>query len=157
MAAAALGNAPSEDVGLADPQALIQCNAAKDAVHFLGMPEGALALAQAVVYLATAPKSNSLYKGYGRVQKEIATRPAEPVPMVIRNAPTQLMAELGFGDGYRYPPDYIDGVVRQQYLPDALAGREFYRPGSTGFEREVAKRMAFWGKLRAGGKERLRE
>ncbi|MEN8150108.1 MAG: replication-associated recombination protein A [Planctomycetota bacterium] len=144
----------SEDVGVADPQALVQCNAAKDAVHFLGMPEGALALAQAVVYLATAPKSNSLYKAYGRVQKEIASRPAEPVPMVIRNAPTSLMADLGFGEGYKYPHDYVEGVVRQEYLPDGVAGREFYRPGGTGFEREIAKRMAFWGKLRAGGKER---
>jgi len=144
----------SEDVGLADPQALVQCVAAKDAVHFLGMPEGGLALAQAVVYLATAPKSNALYKGYGRVKREIEDRPAEPVPLVIRNAPTALMAELGFGDGYKYPHDYVDQVVSQQYLPESLRGREYYRPGATGFEKEVAKRMAFWARLRAEGNER---
>jgi putative ATPase len=147
----------SEDVGLADPQALVQCVAAKDAVHFLGMPEGGGALAQAVVYLATAPKSNALYKGYGRVKRDIADRPAEPVPFVIRNAPTALMAELGFGEGYKYPHDYVDQVVAQQYLPEALADREYYRPGATGFEKEVAKRMAFWARLRDEGKERRKD
>jgi len=147
----------SEDVGMADPQALVQCVAAKDAVHFIGLPEGGLALAQAVVYLATAPKSNSLDKAYGGVRKDIANRPAEPVPLVIRNAPTALMAEMGFGRGYKYPHDYVDQVVSQEYLPDALAGREYYRPGATGFEKEVAKRMAFWARLREEGKERRRD
>jgi len=147
----------SEDVGMADPQALVQANAAKDAVHFLGMPEGGLALAQAVVYLATAPKSNSLYRAYARVCRTIEEKAAEPVPLAIRNAPTSLMSELGFGAGYKYPHDYVDGVVAQEYLPAGIAGSIFYQPGGAGFEREVAKRMAFWAKLKAEGEERRRD
>jgi putative ATPase len=146
----------SEDIGLADPRALTQCMAARDAVHFLGMPEGALALAQAVVYMATAPKSNALYKAYARVKRDIADRPAEPVPMAIRNAPTELMAQMGFGEGYKYPHDYVEGVVRQEYLPDRLAGAVYYRPGSAGFEKDVGKRIAFWERLRREGREKKR-
>ena len=144
----------SEDVGLADPNALVQALAAKDAVHFIGLPEGGLALAQAVVYLATAPKSNSLTEAYGKVKRAIEERPAEPVPLVIRNAPTSLMAKLGFGDGYKYPHDYLEQVVSQEYLPDGLAGTEFYRPGAAGFEKEIAKRLAWWERLRSEGMER---
>ncbi len=146
----------SEDVGLADPQALPLAVAAKDAVHFIGMPEGALALLQAAVYLAVAPKSNALYEAWGQVQKDIEERPAEPVPLVIRNAPTDLMARLGYGDGYKYPHDYVDRVVAQVYLPEGLAGREYYRPGEAGFEREVKKRLEFWARLRREGEERRR-
>ena len=144
----------SEDVGLADPQALVQAIAAKDAVHFIGMPEGGLALAQAVVYLATAPKSNALYQAYGKVRADIESKPAEPVPLSIRNAPTALMARLGYGEGYKYPHDYVDRVVSQEYLPDGLAGKKYYEPGEAGFEREVGKRMAWWEKLRREGRDR---
>jgi len=146
----------SEDVGLADPQALVQALAAKDAVHFIGLPEGSLALAQAVVYLATAPKSNALYQAYGQVRSDIAEKPAEPVPLAIRNAPTALMARLGYGEGYKYPHDYVDQVVSQEYLPDGVAGTRYYQPGNAGFEREVGKRMAWWEKLRREGRERRR-
>lgn len=144
----------SEDIGLADPQALVQALAAKDAVHFIGIPEGGLALAQAVVYLSTAPKSNALYQAYQAVQRDIEAKPAEPVPLSIRNAPTALMARLGYGDGYKYPHDYVDQVVSQEYLPDAVAGAKYYRPGDAGFEREVGKRMTWWDKLRREGRER---
>jgi putative ATPase len=146
----------SEDVGLADPQALPLAVAAKDAVHFIGMPEGALALLQAAVYLAVAPKSNALYEAWGKVLKDIEERPAEPVPHVIRNAPTDLMARLGYGDGYKYPHDYVDRVVAQEYLPEGLVGREYYRPGEAGFEREVKKRLDYWTRLRREGEERRR-
>jgi putative ATPase len=146
----------SEDVGLADPQALVQAIAAKEAVHFVGMPEGGLALLQAAIYLATAPKSNALYEAYGRVAKDVAEHPAEPVPLSIRNAPTDLMARLGYGEGYKYPHDYVHRIVAQGYLPDGLSGRVYYRPGEAGFEREVKKRLDYWEKLRREGREEKR-
>jgi putative ATPase len=146
----------SEDVGLADPQALVQAVAAKEAVHFIGMPEGGLALLQAALYLATAPKSNALYEAWGEVAKDVAERPAEPVPLSIRNAPTGLMARLGYGEGYKYPHDYVHRVVAQDYLPEGLAGRTFYRPGEAGFEREVKKRLDYWEKLRREDREERR-
>ena len=110
-----------------------------------------------VSFKNTSPKSNSLYRAYGRVARAIENRPAEPVPLPIRNAPTSLMTELGFGEGYKYPHDYVDQVVAQEYLPPGVAGSRFYEPGSAGFEREVAKRMAFWSKLKAEGEERRRD
>ncbi|MGH7543911.1 MAG: replication-associated recombination protein A [Gemmatimonadota bacterium] len=132
----------SEDVGLADPRALEQTVAAQQAVHFIGMPEGALALAQAVVYLAVAPKSNALYAGYGRAAQDARETEREAVPLHLRNAPTGLMRELGYGAGYRYAHDERDAVVDQEHLPAALAGRIYYEPTSRGFEARVADRMA---------------
>jgi putative ATPase len=131
----------SEDVGLADPDALRQTLAARDAVHFLGMPEGALALAQAVVYLALSPKSNALYKAYKKTSGEVATGHNPPVPLHLRNAPTRLMKELGFGDGYVYAHDTQDGIGDMSCLPDSLAGTLFYQPGDRGFEAELSARM----------------
>ncbi|MEN8006938.1 MAG: replication-associated recombination protein A [Candidatus Krumholzibacteriota bacterium] len=131
----------SEDVGLADPEALRHTLAARDAVHFIGMPEGALALAQAVVYLALSPKSNALYKAYGRTSKEVAKGHNPPVPMHLRNAPTKLMKNLGFGQGYVYAHDTDEGIGRMSCLPDSLRGTDYYRPVAKGFETELAARM----------------
>ena len=131
----------SEDVGLADPQALVQANAAQQAVHFIGMPEGNLALAQAVVYLAAAPKSNSLYKAYSRVQADVEKTRTHPVPLHLRNPVTHLMREIGYGKGYKYAHDFPGHFVKQQNLPDALKGRKYYEPGDQGFEREIEKRF----------------
>ena len=143
----------SEDIGLADPQALVQALAAKDTVHFVGMPEADNAIAQAVVYLATAPKSNSLYKACKAVKKTVHGKPAYPVPMHIRNAPTKLMKNLGYGDGYEYAHDQQDGITAQVDLPPELEGTEFYRPGPFGFEKDVKKRIDYWEKR----KNRLRK
>ncbi len=144
--------AASEDVGLADPRALTVALAAKDAVHFLGQPEGELALAEAVVYIATAPKSNRIYAAYGRALAAAREHPAEGVPLHIRNAPTDLMKDLGYGAGYRYAHDSDEGYLPQEYLPDALRGESFYRPSRFGFEETVAKRMAWWADLKAKAK-----
>jgi putative ATPase len=130
-----------EDVGVADPGALHVCVAARDAYHFLGSPEGELALAQACVYLAAAPKSNRLYVGFGAAMSAARETPAEPVPQHIRNAPTRLMKELGYGAGYRYDHDWEDGVAPQTYLPDSIAGRRFYEPGDAGLESELGRRL----------------
>ncbi|MBF0311070.1 MAG: replication-associated recombination protein A [Magnetococcales bacterium] len=138
----------SEDVGNADPQALPLAMAAREAFHFLGKPEGELALAQVVVYLATAPKSNSVYVAYGKAQ-EAAKRYGSPSPpLEVRNAPTRLMKELGYGAGYRYAHDYEHGYVAQEYLPANLRHLTFYTPVERGFEREIARRMAFWQRLK---------
>jgi len=131
----------SEDIGLADPHALTQALAARDAVHFIGLPEGALALSQAVVYMALAPKSNALYKGYKMVQKEVGRGHNPPVPLHIRNAPTSLMKDLGYGEGYAYAHDHADGMTEMTCLPDSLQGRVFYEPGGRGFESELKRRM----------------
>jgi putative ATPase len=131
----------SEDVGLADPQALPQAVAARDAAHFIGLPEGALALAQAVVYLALAPKSNALYTGYKAAQAEVSRGSSPPVPMHLRNAPTKLMKGLGYGEGYVYAHDTSEGMAAMSCLPDQLAGTTYYRPGRRGFEAELADRM----------------
>jgi putative ATPase len=143
----------SEDVGLADPQALRVALAARDAFHTLGSPEGELALAEAAVYLATAPKSNRVYMAWGAALDAAREYPAELVPLHIRNAPTSLMKELGYGKGYQYAHDVPDAYLPQRYLPDALEGTMFYEPGTFGFERDIAKRMAWWKDLRerAGG------
>jgi putative ATPase len=138
----------SEDVGLADPQALRVALAARDAYHLLGSPEGELALAEAAVYLATAPKSNRVYVAWGAALEAAREFPAEGVPLHIRNAPTRLMQELGYGKGYQYAHDAPEAYVPQEYLPDALKERVFYEPGSFGFERDIAKRMAWWRDVR---------
>ena len=138
----------SEDVGLADPQALQVALAARDTYHALGSPEGELALAEAAVYLATAPKSNRVYVAWGEALDAAREYPAELVPLHIRNAPTPLMKELGYGKGYKYAHDVPDAYLPQRYLPDALEGTTFYEPGSFGFERDIAKRMAWWKELR---------
>ena len=138
----------SEDVGNADPAALRLTLDAKDAYHFLGTPEGELALAQAVCYLALAPKSNAVYVAYNRVQEDIRERPAEPVPLQIRNAPTGLMANLGYARGYQYAHDAPDAQVDQEHLPDALRGRQYYHPTDRGAERELAARLRAWRERR---------
>ena len=140
----------SEDVGMADPQALLVCVAAQQAVHFVGLPEANLALAQAVVHLATAPKSNALYEAYSRVQEDVQETRNDPVPLWIRNAPTQLMKDLDYGKEYKYAHDYykdmqIDDPDRppaqqlQEYLPESLKGRRYYEPGQQGKEASIKK------------------
>ncbi len=131
----------SEDIGMADPQALVVAMAAQQAVHFIGMPEGNLALTEAAVYLATAPKSNSLYAAYSKVQEAIKQGASESVPLNIRNAPTPLMKDMGYGKDYKYAHDFPDHVVDQQHLPDNMKGNKFYTPGSLGFEKTVQERM----------------
>src|SRR5712692_3145322 len=130
-----------EDIGLADPNALAQCMAARDAVDFLGMPEGNLALAQAVVYLAIAPKSNALYTAYGEVQGDVERTAADPVPLHLRNAPTGLMKGLGYGQGYQYAHDLEDKVADMQCLPDNLRDRVYYQPTSEGVEKRIRERL----------------
>jgi putative ATPase len=134
----------SEDVGNADPQALVIAMAAQQAFHFIGLPEGELALAQAAVYLATAPKSNSLYVGYGKVKEIVKTTGYLPVPLHIRNAPTKLMKELDYGKDYKYAHDYSDAYVQQEYLPDEIKGQIFYQPKDTGFEKTIKERLKYW-------------
>jgi putative ATPase len=130
-----------EDIGLAAPEALNLCLSARDAMHFLGSPEGDLALAEAVVYLALAPKSNALYAAYGEVLADIEAKPAEPVPLYLRNAPTKLMKELDYGKGYQYAHDVEDKVADMECLPPSLAGRRYYQPTNEGREKLLAQRM----------------
>jgi putative ATPase len=134
----------SEDIGNADPQALAITVAAKDAVHFIGMPEGNTALAQAVLYLATAPKSNAVYMAYTDAAEAAKTDVAAPVPLHIRNAPTKLMKQLDYGKGYKYAHDEPDAVANMDCLPENLRGREFYQPTDYGFEKEIKKRLEWW-------------
>ena len=131
----------TEDIGLADPQALVVAMAAQQAVHFIGLPEGNLALAEAAVYMATAPKSNSLYTGYSAVQHEIKNGSNEPVPLHLRNPVTGLMKDLGYGKGYKYAHNFKGHFVEQQHLPDSLTGKRFYTPGDRGYERQISLRM----------------
>jgi putative ATPase len=140
--------AAAEDVGLADPRALTVALAAKETLHFLGQPEGELALAEAVLYIATAPKSNRVYEAWGAALEAARTHPAEGVPLHIRNAPTGLMKELGYGKGYSYAHAAPEGYTAQEYLPEALRGNRFYEPTDFGFEKEVAKRIAWWQELK---------
>jgi putative ATPase len=137
----------SEDVGNADPQALVIATAAFQAYHQLGSPEGELALAQCCVYLATAPKSNAVYRALGRAMEEVERSGSLPVPLVIRNAPTRLMKELGYGQGYRYAHDEPGRIAAQQHLPDAIKDTRFYEPTGEGFEAEIRKRLEAWRKL----------
>jgi putative ATPase len=145
----------SEDVGLADPQALPQTLAAWDAYQRLGTPEGELALAQATLYLALAPKSNAIYRAYGDARRTVEERPADPVPKVIRNAPTKLMDRLGYGGGYVYAHDTEEGVGGLDCLPETLAGTTFYHPTSNGFEAELTDRLARFAELRRRAAKRL--
>ena len=144
----------SEDVGNADPQALTMAVAAKEALHFIGLPEGNTALAQAVTYLATAPKSNAVYTAYTRAAADAQGDVAEPVPLHLRNAPTRLMRELDYGKGYRYAHDDPDAVAGMDCLPPALAGRRYYQPTTRGFEQEIARRLEAWIALKAKKRER---
>jgi putative ATPase len=134
----------SEDIGLADPGALQVTLAARDAYLFLGSPEGELALAEAAVYLATSAKSNRLYRGWNAARRRAGETPAAPVPLHIRNAPTGLMRELGYGDGYRYDPDEPEGIARQTYLPEGMESERFYEPGPLGHEALITRRLAWW-------------
>lgn len=146
----------SEDVGLADPRALAVTLAAKDAYDFLGTPEGELALAEAAVYLATAPKSNRVYEAFGHATDAAQQHPAEGVPLHLRNAPTGLMRELGYGAGYKYAHAYGDAYAPQEYLPEALRGAKWYVPTDAGYEKTVRERLEFWAGLKKKGTEEKR-
>jgi putative ATPase len=138
----------SEDIGNADPQALAAALNGMQAVHFIGIPEGKLALAQVVVYLALAPKSNALYTAYEEAARDVRERGPLPVPFWIRNPVTGLMKDIGYGKGYRYPHEESDAIVDQEYFPEELAGRRYYHPVERGFEREMIKRIEYWRGLR---------
>ena len=138
-----------EDIGLAAPEALNLCLSAKDAMHFLGHPEGELALAQAVVYLALAPKSNAVYTAYNTVRGDIEATAAEPVPLHLRNAPTRLMKELDYGRDYQYAHDVEGRVADMECLPPSLAGRRYYQPTSEGREKLLAQRMDEIARIKA--------
>ena len=140
----------AEDIGLSDPNALQLAVAARDAYHMLGPPEGYLPLAEMIIYLATAPKSNSAYRALNAALEAARATPAEPVPMHIRNAPTRLMKELGYHEGYQYAHSAPESFIPQEYLPDKLRGEVFYSPGPFGFEKEIAKRLAWWKKVADG-------
>jgi len=139
----------AEDVGLADPQALVQALAAKDMYDFLGSPEGELGLAQAVIYLGSAPKSNAIYKAMGAANRAAKETGSLMPPMHILNAPTRMMKDLGYGKGYEYDHDAAEGFSGQNYFPEEMPRQQFYRPVDRGFEREVQKRLDYWAKLRA--------
>lgn len=141
----------AEDIGLADPHALPLAVAAREAFRQLGPPEGFLPLAEMTIYLATAPKSNSVVKALSAALELARETPAEPVPVHLRNAPTALLKKLGYGKDYRYAHDYPGHYVKQAYFPDSLGERELYAPGSLGYERKVAERMAWWRKLAEDG------
>jgi putative ATPase len=138
----------SEDIGNADPQALTVAVAAKDAVHFIGMPEGNTALAQAALYLATAPKSNAVYEAYSMAAQDAHRDVAQPVPLHLRNAPTKLMKELEYGKGYQYAHDEADAIADMSCLPPALADRKYYTPKERGFEKEIKRRLDGWEQIK---------
>jgi len=137
-----------EDIGMADPQALVVTNAAKDAYDFLGSPEGELALAQAVIYVATAPKSNAAYKAYGAAMRAAKQAGSLLPPKHILNAPTKLMKSEDYGAGYQYDHDAEDAFSGQDYFPEQLGRQTFYDPPERGFERDIRKRLDYWAKLR---------
>jgi putative ATPase len=143
-----------EDIGLADPQALVVANAARDAYHMLGTPEGELALAEAAVYLATAPKSNALYTAFGAAMRAAKEGGSLLPPKHILNAPTRLMKSEGYGSGYRYDHDAPEAFSGQDYFPEGLERQEFYRPTERGFEKRIAERMVEWDRLRSERRER---
>jgi putative ATPase len=143
----------SEDIGNADPHALGVAIAAKDAVHFIGMPEGSTALAQAVIYLATAPKSNAVYVAYLEAVNDAQRQTADPVPLHLRNAPTQLMKDLDYGAGYQYAHDSREGVISMDCLPPTLAGRQYYTPTDRGFEKELRRRLEGWQRIKQTRKQ----
>jgi putative ATPase len=138
----------SEDVGNADPRALTIAVSAMQAFHFIGLPEGELALAQAAVYLATAPKSNSLYAAFGKIKEAINQTGTLPVPLHIRNAPTRLMKDLGYSKGYQYAHDFEDAYISQDYLPDKLKGKAYYIPTDRGYEKIIGEKIKQWRKIR---------
>jgi len=140
----------SEDVGNADPQALSVALSAMQAFQFIGLPEGELALAQAAVYLATAPKSNALYTGFGKVKQAIHQTGTLPVPLHIRNAPTGLMKDLDYGKEYKYAHNYADAYVPQEYLPEKLRGQTYYTPTDRGYEKVIKERLEKWYRIRKG-------
>jgi putative ATPase len=145
----------SEDVGNADPQALQIAMAAMEAFRFVGSPEGNLALAQAAIYLASAPKSNAVYLAYKEMIQDLKEKETLPVPLHLRNAPTGLMKELGYGEGYKYPHDYPDHFVEEDYLPENLEGKVYYDPSENGLEGEIKTRLNRWwkNKKRKGTRE----
>ena len=143
----------SEDVGLADPRALTIALAAKEAVHFIGVPEGDLALAEAAIYLALAPKSNTVYKAYGKARKAARKTPGAQVPPVIRNAPTRLMKSLGYGKGYEYAHDLETRVADMNCLPEELKDEKFYEPADTGFEKKMKEWLDYWRAMRDAAKK----
>ena len=143
----------SEDVGNADPQALVIAVAAQQAFHFIGLPEGELALAQTAIYLAVAPKSNALYTGFGSVRETISQTGYLPVPLHIRNAPTKLMKELDYGKNYKYAHDYTEAYVVQEYLPEKLHGQHFYRPKGAGFEKTIKERLDAWQQIKKSAED----
>jgi putative ATPase len=147
----------SEDIGNADPQALTVAVAAKDAVHFIGMPEGNTALAQAAIYLATAPKSNAVYQAYLHAAEDAHRDIAQPVPLHLRNAPTRLMKDLSYGKGYKYAHDEEDAVADMTCLPPALEGRQYYEPKDRGFEKEVKRRLDGWTEIKRQRKSLKRD
>jgi putative ATPase len=138
----------SEDVGNADPQALTVTVAAKDAVHFMGMPEGNTALAQAAIYLATAPKSNAVYEAYNHAAEDAHRDVAQPVPLHLRNAPTKLMKDLEYGKGYKYAHSEDEAIADMSCLPTALQGRKYYEPKERGFEKEIKRRLDGWEEIK---------
>jgi putative ATPase len=145
----------SEDIGNADPQALGIAMNAMEAFRFLGHPEGELALAQAAVYLATAPKSNSTYAAFGKASAVAKKTGSLPVPLHIRNAPTRLMKDLGYAKGYKYAHNYKDAVVEQAYLPDKLKGQRFYFPTDRGFEKTIKDRLDRWRRMLQESKDKI--
>jgi putative ATPase len=147
----------SEDIGNADPQALVVAVAAKDAAHFIGMPEGNTALAQAAIYLATAPKSNAVYTAYGAAAEDAHTQAADPVPLHLRNAPTRLMKQLDYGKGYQYAHDERDAIADMDCLPESLAGRTYYRPTARGFEKEIKRRLEGWERIKQERRQKKEE
>jgi putative ATPase len=138
----------SEDIGNADPQALVVAVAAKEAAHFMGMPEGNTALAQAAIYLATAPKSNAVYMAYNDAAADAQTQVADPVPLHLRNAPTKLMKQLDYGKGYQYAHDDPEGTADMDCLPESLAGKKYYKPTERGFEKEIKRRIDGWAEIK---------
>ena len=137
-----------EDIGLADPNALVQCNAAREAYEFLGSPEGELALAQACLYLATAPKSNAVYAAQKAAWRSAKETGSLMPPMNIVNAPTKLMKDVGYGAGYSYDHDADDGFSGDNYWPEEMEAQEYYKPVQRGFERKIRERLDYWDKLR---------
>jgi putative ATPase len=142
----------SEDIGNADPQALVVAIAAKDAAHFMGMPEGNTALAQSAIYLATAPKSNAVYTAYNAAAADAHQQAAEPVPLHLRNAPTKLMKDLNYGKDYHYAHDEPDAIAAMDCLPPSLSGRKYYKPTERGFEKEIKRRLDGWEELKKSRK-----
>ena len=144
----------SEDVGIADPQALTIAVNCRNAFHMLGSPEGELAIVEAAVYLATAPKSNALYRAYNEVRRDIEKTGSLPVPLHIRNAPTRLMRQLEYGKGYRYAHDDAEGLVEQEHLPEELAGKKYYQPTNRGYEALVKDRLTKWRQILKARKDK---